>query len=306
MKSITINWFVLLLIALISVKCQKEIVIPQLPYESKVVIQGIVEPDSFPIVYINRTVPYLSGTTDPADLIVRNATVTISSKEGTDPLYLDSVYIAFECKYAYFYKGNSVSKANTTYTLTVVDGTKTHTATTTTSLKPVTISRVSYTPNFKDLYGTHEGVITYFTDIPGENNYYRFEMKRKVYQSTRYVTGNGRDLLVPCLAEGDTIMFTETGRSVYNDENLQGKEIKLVIEPALTHLVEVTVFIRIITIDKNAYEFYDRIDGQKLAQFNPFIEPVFILPGQFGSGALGFFSSIIRSNEMVLEMPADD
>ena len=300
------KWFGFLILAAISIKCQKEVAIPQLPYESKIIIQGIVEPDSFPIVYINRTVPYLSGTTDPADLVVRNATVSISSEEETDLLYLDSIYLQFDCKYSYFYKGNNVSKNNTTYTLTVIDGAKTHAATTTTSLKPVVISRVSYTPDFKDLYGTHEGVITYFTDIPEEDNYYRFEMKRKVFQSTRHVTGNGRDLLVPCLQEGDTILYTETGRSVYNDENLQGKEIQLVIEPALTHLVKVTVFIRIVSIDKNAYEFYNLIDGQKLAQFNPFVEPVFIFPEQFSSGAIGFFSSIVRSNEMSLEMPPDD
>lgn len=300
------NAFWLTGIAALTFSCQNEIELPQLPYEDKAIIQGIVEPDSVPIVYFNRTVPFLSGTTDPAELVIRNASVIVSSVEDSDQLFLDSVYLPIDCKYSYFYKGTIKVKKNLTYTLQIINGTKTYTATTTTSLAPVTINRVSYTPAFKDLYGEHEGVITYFTDIPGEDNYYRFEMTRKVDRSTRYVTGNLRDLLVPCLQEGDTIVFTETGRSVYTDKNLQGQQITLVIEPALTHTVKVTIFVRIQTIDKFTYDFYDQIDGQKLAQYNPFVDPVFIQGGQFGEDAFGFFGSIVRSDSVRFEMPLDD
>jgi Domain of unknown function (DUF4249) len=288
------------------VSCQKEVVLPQLPYDSRVIIQGIVEPDSLPIVYFNRTVPYLSGTTNPADLVIRNAKVTVSSLDGSDQLILDSAYQHMDCKYLFFYKGNVVIKKNTTYTLVIVDGPKTYSAYTSTTLLPVTIDRLSYTPAFKDIYGEHEGVITYFTDHPYEDNYYRFEMARKIDLSTRYVTGNGRDEIVPCLEEGDTVMFTENGRSVYNDKNLQGQQIKLIIEPALTHMVKVTISVRIQTIDKVTYEFYDQLDGQKLAQYNPFVEPVFIREGQFGKAALGFFGSMVRSDTVMMVMPIDD
>ncbi|MCI0750256.1 MAG: DUF4249 domain-containing protein [Flammeovirgaceae bacterium] len=289
-----------------SIGCQKEVELPQLPYESRAIIQGIVEPDSVPIVFFNRTVPYLSGETDPGKLVIRNADVTVSSIEGSDQLFLDSIYLPLDCKFSYFYRGSVIIKKDMTYTLQIIDGSKIYTAFTNTSLKPVTIDQVSYTPAFKDLYGEHEGVITYFVDIPNEDNYYRFEMTRKADLSTRYVVGNGRDELVPCLQEGDTIMFKELGRSVYNDKNLQGQQIKLIIEPALTHLVKVTIYVRIQTIDKATYEFYDQIDGQKLAQYNPFVEPVFIQGGQFGDDAFGFFGSMVRSDSVRFEMPSDD
>ena len=165
---------------------------------------------------------------------------------------------------------------------------------------------VSYTPAFKDLYGEHEGVITYFRDNPDEENYYRFEMTRKVDVNSRDVTGNNRDLLVPCLKEGDTIRFTEVGRSVYDDKNLQGQQVKLVIEPALTHTVVVLIHVRIQSIDKATYDFYKQLDDQKLSQYNPFVEPIFITPGQFGKDAVGFFGSMIRSEAMEFEMPADE
>jgi hypothetical protein len=286
--------------------CQTEVDFPQLPYDARVVIQGILELDSVPVVYFNRTVPYLSGTTDPVKLAIRNASVTIRSQGEIEQLTFDSLYLPLDCKYAYFYKGNIVTKRNTTYTLEIIDGAKTYAATTTTSLTPVVIDEVSYTPAFKDLYGEHEGVITYFTDNPNEENYYRFEMTRKADINSRDVTGNNRDLLVPCLEEGDTILFTEVGRSVYNDKNLQGQQVRLIIEPALTHTSIVLIYVRIQSIDKATYDFYEQLDGQKLAQYNPFVEPVFINAGQFGKDALGYFGSMVRSEAVEFEMPADE
>lgn len=291
---------------LIAIACQTEIDLPQLSYESKVIIQGIMEPDSVAIVHFNRTVPYLQGTTDPARLVIRNAVVIVSSSDESDQLHLDSVYLPLDCSYNYFYEGNIKVRRNTSYTLTISDGAKIYTATTNTGLTPAVIDSVSYTPAFKDLYGEHEGVITYFKDYPGEENYYRFQMTRKADVNSRDVTGNNRDLLVPCLSESDTIVFTEIGRSVYSDKNLTGQQIKLIIEPALTHTTIVTIFVRIQSIDKATYEFYDQLDGQKLAQYNPFVEPILIKDGQFGKDAKGFFGSIVRSAPVSFEMPADD
>ena len=60
--------------------CQTEVDFPQLPYDARAIIQGVIEPDSVPIVHFNRTVPYLSGTTDPAKLVIRNAAVDDSAR----------------------------------------------------------------------------------------------------------------------------------------------------------------------------------------------------------------------------------
>jgi hypothetical protein len=302
-----INLMVILIVAsAVTIRCQQEVALPRLPYEERVVIQGIMEPDSLPIIYFNRTVPYLSGTTDPAALVIRDCKITIHSATETEQLNLDSVFLPMDCRYNFFYKGNLVVRKDITYTLHIVHGEKTYTATTTTALKPVTIDKVTYTPAFKDLYGEHEGVITYFRDIPGEENYYRFQMTRKADRSTRDVTGNNRDLLIPCIDDGDTIIVTELGRSVYNDKNLQDQQVKLIIEPAYTHEIVVTIFVRIQTIDKGTYDFYSQLDGQKLSQYNPFVEPYFINTGQFGDDAIGYFGTLVRSEEVRFEMPLDD
>ena len=66
------------------------------------------------------------------------------------------------------------------------------------------------------------------------------------------------------------------------------------------------VFVRIQTIDKAMYEFYDQIDEQKLSQYNPFVEPLFIRDGQFGKDAAGFFGSMIKSDAVRFMVPADD
>ncbi|MEO7446176.1 MAG: hypothetical protein ABIT96_11790, partial [Ferruginibacter sp.] len=43
--------------------CEKTITISQPDYQSKVSLQSMLEPDSFPIVYFNKTVPYFDNRT---------------------------------------------------------------------------------------------------------------------------------------------------------------------------------------------------------------------------------------------------
>lgn len=82
--------------------------------------------------------------------------------------------------------------------------------------------------------------------------------------------------------------------------------MSLIIEPALTHTYLVVIYVRIQSVDKATHDFYEQLDGQKRAQYNPFVEPLFINPGQFGKDALGYFGSMIRSGAVEFEMPADE
>ena len=50
------------------------------------------------------------------------------------------------------------------------------------------------------------------------------------------------------------------------------------------------------TIDKIAFDFFDQLDKQKLAQFNPLVEQLFLRDGQFGKKAVGYFSAMVKSN----------
>ncbi|MEJ7679838.1 MAG: hypothetical protein WKG06_18675 [Segetibacter sp.] len=282
---------VILGVAIILTSCEKNITIPQPAYKGRVSIQSMIEKDSVPIVYFNRTVPYFDKKVTFNDLVIRNALITIKSSLGTDSLRLDSVYDRIYCEYDYYYKGTALIQSDKIYALTIKSGTDTYTATAQTNSIAPSIDSVSYTPTFSDLYGEHEGVIVYFKDIVSQTNFYRFEMTRYVDTTTQKAS---EKIVSPCLGR-DSVRIRDIGRSVYSDEGLSGQQLKMVIEPAYTHKAGTPGFVYVTSFDKNAYDFFDQLDKQKQSQFNPFVEPVFLKDGQFGSKAIGYFSSKTNS-----------
>jgi hypothetical protein len=295
--------FSLLVISITIFSCEKVITIKPPSYIGKVSIQGMLEPDSLPVIYFNRTVPYFGNDVSLGALVIRNATVKITSSSGTDILRFDSVFSKTYCQYDYFYKGNISIQLNKTYTLTIITATDTYTATASTGISKATIDSTDFTPAFKDLYGEHEGVIVYFRDLPSQINYYRYEMVRYVDTSTQQA---GPKLPASrCLdrTRKDSVLVHELGRSVYSDIGQTGQQIKIVIEPAYTHKRGTKGTIYIQTISKDAFDFFDQLDKQKLAQYNPFVEPVFLRDGQFGNKAIGYFSAMIRSNAAAYIFP---
>jgi hypothetical protein len=292
---------VLVVISFIFCSCEKIITITPPPYLSRSSIQSMLEPDSLPIVYFNRTVPYFNENLLFRDLIIRNAQIKIQSSTGIDSLKLDSVYDKSFCQYNYYYKGNIPVQLNKIYTLTVKNGVDIYTATCQTNQLKSSIDSTSFTQHFSDLYGDHEGVIVYFKDVPSQTNYYRYEMDRYVDTST--FNAFAKVKASPCLIGIDSAFFHELGRSVYTDEGVQGQQIKIVLEPAYTHINGTRGYIYIQSIDKNAYTFFDQLDKQKLTQRNPFVEPVFLRDGQFGNKAVGYFSSMVKSNGVLYIFP---
>ena len=293
----------LLIMSISFFSCEKVITIKPPTYLGKVSIQGMLEPDSLPIIYFNRTVPYFGKDVALGALVIRNGVVKITSSSGTDILRFDSAFSKTYCQYDYFYKGSIPIQLNTSYTLTVINGADTYSATASTALSKATIDSTSFTPSFSDLYGDHEGVIVYFRDLPSQVNFYRYEMVRYVDTSTQQA---GPKLPASsCLdrTRKDSALVHELGRSVYSDLGQAGQQIKIVIEPAYTHKNGTKGTIYIQTIDKNAYDFFDQLDKQKLAQFNPFVEPLFLRDGQFGSKVIGYFSAMIKSNPVAYIFP---
>jgi hypothetical protein len=293
----------LLIVSIAFFSCEKVITIKPPSYFGKVSIQSMLEPDSLPVVYFNRTVPYFGQDISLGSLAIRNALVKIAGSSGTDILQLDSVFSKTYCQYDYFYKGTIPIQLNQTYTLTIANGADTYTATASTSLSKASVDSTSFTPAFKDLYGEHEGVIVYFRDLPSQVNYYRYEMERYVDTSTQQA---GPKLPAStCLdrSSKDSALVQELGRSVYSDFGQPGQLIKIVIEPAYTHKEGTNGTIYIQTIEKTAYDFFDQLDKQKLGQFNPFVEPVFLKEGQFGSKAIGYFSAMVKSNPAAYVFP---
>jgi hypothetical protein len=267
--------------------CVKTITVTAPPYQNKVSIQGMIEADSVPIIYFNRTVPYFDKAVNKNELTIRSAGIVIQSGNTADTLHLDSAFDKIDCQYNYYYKGQQSILDNTLYTLIIQYAGVTYTATATTGQSSVNIDSVSYTPNYKDLYGEHEGVLVYFKDNAAQVNYYRYEMVRYVDTSTKQAES---PLPQACLGK-DSLLVHEIGRSVYTDKGLEGQQITIAVEPAYSHVAGTKGWVYVQSIDKNAADFFDQLDRQKLSQYNPFVEPVFLMAGQFGTNAIGYFSA---------------
>jgi len=56
------------------------------------------------------------------------------------------------------------------------------------------------------------------------------------------------------------------------------------------------------SVDKNIFTFYDNLDKQKLGQFNPFVEPVFVVPEQVNN-AIGVFGAYAVSESVLFVYP---
>ncbi len=278
--------------------CTKDISVTPLPYSTKPVIECMLKPGDPIKLSLNSSVAYFDALVYNKDLFIRNATVIISSSFGTETLQIDSAENLFTCEYEYFYKSQNNVQPNTTYTLNLTVAGKTYSAQTTTNQTKAAITAVSYTSIFSDIYGEHEGVIVDYNDIPVEQNFYRYQMIRTIDSTTTY----GETRIYSLCTHGSFFYVKETGRAVYKDKNQDGLPQEIVVEPAYKHKANDSGYVFIQTIDKNAADFYDQLDRQKLSQFNPFVEPVFLKPLQFPD-AIGVFGSYALSDSVLFVYP---
>jgi len=280
--------------------CTKDVSIPVQPYDSKLSIQCLITPGDTPRAYIYRSVPFFDANVLPADLFAGNATVTMSSTDGSETLLRDSSWNAFRCYYEYFFSGQTPVQANKTYTLSILYDGETYSATAVTDRRTVQLDSVTYVPKFKDLYGEHEGIVLHFKDPAGKGDYYRFDMGR-TFTPIDTLFGQNKEVS-PCALD-KTNWLQEIGRTIYPDKDIDGETFTITVEPTYKHKLGQIGYVRLQTMDKAAYDFYDQFDRQKLSQTNPFVEPVFILPGQFGSNVFGVFGAYAVSDSLRFEYP---
>ncbi len=279
--------------------CDRAITVVPVPYVGKISIQSLITPDQIPTVYINRTVPYFDGRVLAGQLFLRSAQVTISSSAGSEVLRADSVFNPIRCELAYFFRGRLPVQANQTYTLTVrVDG-ATYSASATTNQHKVNIDKLGYVTAFTDIYGAHEGLVFTLIDPPGKGDYYRYDMSRIIADTIISVQGP-----ISYCSIGKPTFIREIGRAVYTDATNDGTAITFTAEPGYNHRKNQVGYARLQIIDKAMYDFYDNLDRQKGAQYNPFVEPVFLKkPGQFGPNAFGVFGAYAVSDSVRFVFP---
>lgn len=278
--------------------CEKNIKLKPLQYDSQLSIECVLYPGKAPQLFLSTSVPFFSPNTTPSQLFARGAIVTITGST-TDNLVADSIFDSFRCRWVPFYKGTISSQIGQTYNLSVTYNGKTYTASTTINQPKVTITSSSYVSSFHDVYGDHEGVIVNFTDISGSENFYRYQMNRNIDSSVYGASNLG--LVHSACTNGSQFPVKEFGRSIYFDKGLDGQAMQFVIEPAFKHKQNDTAYVFVQSLDKNSAEFYDNIDKQKLAQLNPFVEPVFLKTKIVG--CIGVFGSAVVSDSLLFIYP---
>lgn len=297
MKKIFLFFSVIAFIIFIS--CEKEITIQQLPYTVKPSIQCLITPGRVPRLYLNETMPYLNPAVATREMFIDNANVTIMSNDETFSMHPDSLFDVFFGVESYFYTGTKPIQPNTTYSLNIeINGTN-YNATTTTSQPVVHLDSVTYVQNFKDIYGEHEGVVFHLKDDPNSANYYRYEMHRMADTATYWGENKFKS---PILKDDETTRVTEIGRTIFSDASFSGGEFSFAVEPVYKHKKDDTTYVFLQICDKNMYQFFNDLDRQMLAQKNPFVEPVFLVPFQF-TDAIGVFGSYALSDSVLFIYP---
>lgn len=293
-----IHIFLSFLIVCIILSCEKIITIKEKPYQDQLSIECLLVPGQIPKLFLNKSVAYFSSKVSNSDLFIADAIVKISSGNETDILKPSSERNPFLCQDEFFYLGKIPATYGKTYRLEVIYQGTTYTAETTVNQSKPILNTVDYTSKFNDVYGEHEGIIMNFNDTSNEENNYRFQMIRQVDSTVR--TANNKVYRTECNG-ANKFTINEVGRSVYNDQNKNGLPMSFVIEPAYTHANGQKAKVYLQTMDSKSAIFFDALDRQKLATYNPFVEPVF-LKTQI-AGCIGVFGSLNISEPVEFVFP---
>lgn len=299
MKNIQYLLISILIISLCA--CQKEITLDfSANHSDTVFIEGMLYVGQKSQVFISKSNPFFSPKVTPQQIFARGAVVTITSGSLVDSLVADSTFNKFRCRWEPFYRGNIAAEQGKTYTLNISFEGKTYTATSTTHQKAATIEKIEYTPNFIDVYGSHDGVIIDITDRAGTQDYYRFQMNRMIDTSVKHA--HVLDVFVnTCAGKNELFPVKDIGRIVFTDEGADGRKMRLPIEVSYEYEKGDEGWIFLQSLDKNSAAFYKDLDDQLQAIQNPFVEPVFIKTQI--KGAVGVFGSIVLSDSVKFVYP---
>ncbi len=301
-----INIFPVLFCIALIFSCQKNVTIdiPVSEQGEQLFIEGILFVGKKSQVYLSETKAFFDTDAIPQEVFARGATVRISDGNLTDELRPDSVFDKFRCRYKMFYQGDMVIEKDKTYNLEIIYKGETYRATTNTNQSKVEIQEVTYAPLFFDIYGDHEGVKVDIIDVPGEENFYRFQMNRWI-DTSRYHASvlDVLEGLNDC-TQGEKFYVEDFGRVVFPDAGGDGNPIEMYVEVSYEYLKDDSTYVMIHSMDKESAEFYKDLDDQLQSIFNPFVEPVLVESKI--EGAMGIFGSVVLSDSILFVYPQDE
>ncbi|MEZ4964477.1 MAG: DUF4249 domain-containing protein [Saprospiraceae bacterium] len=272
-------------------------------HEPQLFIEGMLYVGDTPRIYVSSSMPFFNEKVLPGEVFVRDAEVFITEGAHQFPLRQDSVFDKFRCRWDPFYTGDFVVEADKEYQLILYHHGDTIRAGASTALKKPALGDVFYTPEFYDVYGGHDGVILRFRDMPGEGDYYRFQMDRWIDTSRHHA--HVLDVLTNnCVDAGELFFVTDLGRSIFSDYKIDGTDFELYVEVSFEYRQGDTATVYLQNLDEQAARFYHDLDKQLESIRNPFVEPVFI--HSTIDGAFGVFGAAIRSEPVTFVYPQDN
>ncbi len=259
-------------ICLIILSCDEGLDYNNYNYQSKLVVDGWIENDSYPTVILTKSAAYFS-TVDSVSLrklVATHAKVTISDGEREEILTLkkNSGYYP-----PYIYEGNELKgKVGNTYWLKVEIEGKTYEASTSIPAS-VKIDTLWWEPTLEnDSLGLIKGR---FTDDKDMENYYRVFTKISGVQE-RFVP-------VYLSAIGDRFFNGET----FTFSLLRGPESLSDLNEEVYYLKGDTVDVKVSSIDRAHFDFWRTLERELYTVGNPFSSSGNEVLSNISNGALG-------------------
>ncbi len=271
-------------IFLLLISCERAIHFEPRSTESKLVVEGIIENEQYPIVYLSNSLGFFNTIT-PADLanfFVHDAKVTISNGSLTHILKEKTIPVANGAN-MYYYAIDSADlntafkgELGTKYDLTIEVGGQTYTSSTT--IPPLTqlITALWYEEYIDREDSGKVALYGEYYDPPGLGNY------------TRYFTQVGEGPFLPGL------------NSIFDDQVVDGKTYSLQIDQGVDRNTDIdfeeysffrrgdSVTVKHCNIDKGVYDFWRTMEFGYQSIGNPFSSPTKVT-GNISNGALGYF-----------------
>ena len=287
----TFSW-VLPLLFVFFVSCEKNIEIKLDPTESNLVVEATIENDQPPLVLLTSSLQYFSKIDSAAlrNSFVRNASITVSDGSKEVRLIEDSL-VSREGARIYFYTTANqdksfVGKLNSRYTLTINHSGKTYTASTTIPSITRRIDSLWWEklPLAKDTNSAR--VIIRATDKPGRGDFIRYFTK---------VNGGP---------------FLPGFNSVFDDNIIDGSTYTIPIDKGIDKNIPFadslsyfkkgdTVTIKLSNIDKATYDFWRTYEFSLQSIGNPFSSPTRIL-SNISNDALGYFGGYANQYRVII------
>jgi len=288
--------------------CQTEIEVKIPTYYNKLVVEGYIENDQYPIVSLSRSVPYFSTISLEYlldSIIIRDAKVFIASSKGeTVELFLNTIP-SYDAPLFFAYTTRALKgELNTSYTLTIEWNDKIYTSTTS-ILNTFDLDSVAFVPTFGHTeIDSVANLRIWMTDDGQPDNYYQFKVKihNEMFTDRLWIT------TIP--AAFDNSPFKGTS---FNYEIMRGapstifmpemseREMRRYLR--MNYRTGDTVYLKYARLDYGGFRFWLSANGELTFGQNPFMSPTPIISNitsNTGEKCLGVWCGMAAKEERLV------